>query len=254
MIGAVIKFFLFALLLLLYVLTSLIILVLIRSEEKRLRLLSRITSLGSRLGIFILGIKIKKNNYPPENTSPCLIVANHLSYLDILILASSVPSLFITSVEVQKMFFLGFMSTMAGSLFVERRSKTRLKEEIERLSELLEKGFTITLFPEGTSSNGDSVLPFKGALFSAAGKKGIDIQPVCIKYHSIDGRPVSPDNRDLAFYYGDIVFLPHLLRLFLVKRIDVSVTWLDRVRTDQGSRKDIVDYCHRSISSVYAGN
>lgn len=134
------------------------------------------------------------------------------------------------------------MSLIAGSLFVERRSKTGLKEKIERISELLEKGFIITLFPEGTSSNGDSVLPFKGALFSAAGKKGIDIQPVCIKYLSIDGRPVSPDNRDLVFYYGDIRFFPHLLRLFLVKRIEVSVTWLDQAKTDQKTRKDIVDY------------
>lgn len=106
MIGAIIKFFLFiSFFFFLYVVTSLITLVLIRSEEKRLRLLSRITSLGSRLGTSVLGIRIKRNNYPPENTSPCLIIANHLSYLDILILASSVPSLLITSVEVQKTFF-----------------------------------------------------------------------------------------------------------------------------------------------------
>ena len=62
--------------------------------------------------------------------------------------------------------------------------------------------------------------------------------------------PYLPANRDLAFYYGDLSFFPHIARLFLVKRIDVTITFLDRVKTD-GDRKELVDYCHGAISDVF---
>lgn len=210
------------------------------------------TSLGSKLGLYILGIHVNVcGKSVTKQIKPVLQVANHMSYLDVLILSSISPSLFITSVELQNTFFLGLMARLGGSLFVERRSKTKLLQEIDRIVSVLRNGSTITLFPEGTSSNGEKVLPFKGALFLTAKRSNVEIQPVCIKYLTINGKPVSSSNRDSVFYYGDIVFFPHILKLLLVKRIEVEVTYFDPINTDGKDRKELVDISYAKISSKF---
>src|SRR5512133_106995 len=228
---AIIKIPLFLITLIFYIVISLVVDILVSKETTKLRWLGRITSIGSSLALKILGIKVTVVNLPGDTKEleKVFVVSNHLSYLDILIYASIFRSLYITSVEVQKMFFLGLMSRLGGSFFVERRTKTKLLQEIDRIADVMRKGFTVTLFPEGTSSNGDSVLPFKGALFSAAEKADVPILPVCIQYQTINGQPLSPLNRDLAYYYGDIEFFPHLMKLFFVKRIEVKVEFLKKI-------------------------
>lgn len=224
----------------------------IRNKQKKLRFFSKTTSIACRLALKILAIRVKVINFNLRLlSSHQLFVSNHMSYLDIMILSSIMPSLYITSVEVEKTFFLGLMSKLGGSLFVERRSKTKLLEEIDRIASVLKMGFSVTLFPEGTSSNGEKVLPFKGALFSTAENAGVPIQPICIKYELVNGKPVTAKNRDLLYYYGDIVFFPHLVKLFFVGKTDVSVTFLDKINTEGQERKVIADRCFNSIAAAY---
>jgi 1-acyl-sn-glycerol-3-phosphate acyltransferase len=221
--------------------------------NRRKEFLTRMTSIGCRIALGIFGIRVTVRN--PEkcrlHEGRMLAVANHVSYLDILILSSLYRSLFITSVEVQKTFFLGTLAAFGGSLFVERRSKSKLLEEIDRIAGVLSSGPVVTLFPEGTSSNGEAVLPFKGSLFTAAEKAGVDIQPISIAYRKIEGKQVSPENRDLAFFYGDIEFFPHLLRLFFVGSMEVTVTFLDSITSAGKERKEIVDEAYGSIAGEY---
>jgi 1-acyl-sn-glycerol-3-phosphate acyltransferase len=143
------------------------------------------------------------------------------------------------------------MSRFGGSLFVERRSKAKLLQEIETIAAVLHEGIPITLFPEGTSSNGDSVLPFKQALFSAVEKAKVDVQPVCIKYRLIDGKPVSPENRDRVFYYGHLSFFPQLMKLFFVRSVRGTVTFLEPVKTEGRERKEIVEEVYGKILGEY---
>jgi 1-acyl-sn-glycerol-3-phosphate acyltransferase len=217
--------------------------------RRRQAFLAGVTSFGSRLTLRLFGVSVSVNGREkgPDCRSPRLAVANHLSYLDILILSSLYRSLFIASVEVQRTFFLGTLASFGGSLFVERRSKTGLLREIDRIAETLRAGAVVTLFPEGTSSNGVGVLPFKGSLFTAAEKAGVEVLPICIRYRAIEGKPITPENRDLAFYYGDIRFFPHLLRLFFVRSIDISVTFLDRIETVGRERKAIAEEAYKAI-------
>jgi 1-acyl-sn-glycerol-3-phosphate acyltransferase len=252
MIPAIIKIPAFLTVLSGYILFSLLGELFIRDKEKRRIFFMRTTSVASGLGLWILNIRINSiNKEIIKANGPFLVISNHLSYLDILILSSLNPSLFITSVEVQHSFFLGMMARLGGSLFVERRSKTRLLEEVDRIADVLSRGFTITLFPEGTSSNGERVLPFKGALFRTAEKASVEILPVCIKYLSINMQPVDEKNRDLAYYYGDISFFPHLVKLFFVKRIDVSVSYIDKISINSRERKDLVEEVYEKIRSEY---
>jgi 1-acyl-sn-glycerol-3-phosphate acyltransferase len=146
------------------------------------------------------------------------------------------------------------MAKLGGSLFVERRSKTKLLEEIERIAGVLRNGYSITLFPEGTSSNGERVLPFKGALFSTAEKANVNVLPVCIQYKMINGKPFSPENRDAVCYYGDIMFFPHLCNLFFLKKINVTVTFLPEISVSGKERKDLVDSCYGSIVDTFSGH
>jgi 1-acyl-sn-glycerol-3-phosphate acyltransferase len=242
----------FIITLLSYITISVIGDLVITNPVKKRKFFSKITSLGSKLGLYILGIHVNVcGKSATKQIKPVLQVANHMSYLDILILSSIYPSLYITSVELQNTLFLGLMARLGGSLFVERRSKTKLIQEIDRIVSVLRKGFTITLFPEGTSSNGEKVLPFKGALFLTAKRSNVEIQPVCIKYLTINGEPVSPTNRDSVFYYGDIVFFPHILKLLLVKSIEVEVTYFDPIKTDGRDRKELVDISYNKISSKF---
>lgn len=250
---AIIKIPLFLSTLVFYIVISLVVDVAVRNETRKLRWLGRITSFASILALKILGIKVSVVNLPvnKKELDKVFVISNHLSYLDILVYSSVFRSLYITSVEVQNMFFLGLMSRLGGSFFVERRSKTKLLQEIDRIADIIKKGFTVTLFPEGTSSNGDSVLPFKGALFSAAEKAKVPIQPVCIQYQTINGQPLSPSNRDLAYYYGDIEFFPHLIKLFFVKQITVKVEFLEKIASGTLERKELVDSVYTAISDCY---
>lgn len=242
----------FIITLLSYITISVLGELIITNPVKKKKFFSKMTSLGSKLGLYILGIHVNVcGKSVTQQIKPVLQVANHMSYLDVLILSSICPSLFITSVELQNTFFLGLMARLGGSLFVERRSKTKLLQEIDRIVSVLRNGSNITLFPEGTSSNGEKVLPFKGALFLTAKRSNVEIQPVCIKYLTINGKPVGPSNRDSVFYYGDIVFFPHILKLLLVKRIEVEVTYFDPIKTDDKDRKELVDISYAKISSKF---
>lgn len=250
---AIIKIPLFLITLVFYIIISLVVDIIIRKETMKLKWLGRVTSIASSLALKILGIKVSVVNFPRDKKEldKVFVISNHLSYLDILVYASVFRSLYITSVEVQNMFFLGLMSRLGGSFFVERRSKTKLLQEIDRIADIIKKGFTVTLFPEGTSSNGDSVLPFKGALFSAAEKANVAILPVCIQYQAINGQPITPSNRDLAYYYGDIEFFPHLMKLFFVKRIEVKVEFLEKITSGALERKELVDSVYTAILNCY---
>jgi len=253
MIFALVKIPLFLATLISYILVSLAVEVLVRNEDVKLKLLAKITSTGCTIALWIFGVTITVNNRLVDKNAlqKVLVVSNHLSYLDIFIISTLFPSLYITSVEVERMFFLGLMCRLGGSIFVERRSKTLLLNEIDRIAGILKRGYTITLFPEGTSSNGEKVLPFKAALFTTAEKAAVPIQPICIKYTAINKKPITVKNRDYAYYYGDLEFFPHLLKLFFVRRMNVSVTFLERPTNLQGDRKNLVDHVFKEISECY---
>lgn len=153
-----------------------------------------------------------------------LVVCNHLGYLDILVLASLKPIVFITSVELRSRPLLGLLSELGGSHFVERRSPARLKGDIARIARTLVSGRDVLLFAEGTSSNGDCVQPFRTGIFKAAQMVGADVLPVAIAYTHLNNRPLSLHGRDILHWYGDMEFFPHLWDLLTsVQNFNVRV-------------------------------
>lgn len=222
----------------------------------RRTLRTRSTSFFSRRALAIFGIRVhvKHRERLRKHAGAPLIVSNHLSYLDALIIASLAPSVFITSVELQHTPLLGTLARFGGSLFVERRKPSGLKREIEAITEVLRQGAPVVLFPEGTTSNGDRVQPFKNSLFDAAIAARAEILPVCIRYTGVNGERLTPRNRDSVFYYGGITFQRHFPKLLKLKSINVEVAPLKSISAQaHHSRKDLAAEAHRVISSAYHG-
>ncbi|MBD3238937.1 MAG: hypothetical protein GF331_00020 [Chitinivibrionales bacterium] len=236
-----------------YIAYSLLGMLFIHDRDRRLRFFTRTTHCHARLALRYLGIRVtvKGLEHLPASRA-VLLVCNHMSYLDVMVIASVLPTLFITSVEVRDTFFLGLMSKLGGSLFVERRSKSRLLAEIAHIAETVRSGLPVVLFPEGTSSNGDGVMRFKPALFAVSERSGFDLQPLCICYRRIGDEPVHAGNRDRLYYYGGIRFFPHVLGVPFVRSVDVVLEVLPTVAsTDIISRKQAAEHCHAIISDTY---
>jgi lyso-ornithine lipid O-acyltransferase len=224
------------------------------THYKRLLLMKNTASTGTEL-IQIIGIKLNiihpeiKANFSKHNH---LFVANHVSYTDIPILASIRPMIFITSTEMANTPFLGQITKLGGSLFTDRRRIATLKSEIYDMTRTLRSGFDLSLFPEGTSFNGETIHPFKKSLFEAAIQSEKPIQPICIKYTTIDGKPFGLANRDKICWYGDMGFIPHFPNLLKLKEITVDVTFLQEIPiTKNMDRQYLSDLTYNSIMDVF---
>ena len=213
----------------------------------------KVNRLVCRLSLWLLDIKVewlqnstynaKKNHY---------IVCNHLSYLDVLILNSHLPSCFVTSQEVRETPGLGLISALAGCIFVERRNKLNIGAEISKLTLALKNGLNVCVFPEATSTNGERVLPFKKSLFQASINSETPVLPVTINYLSINNQPISSGNRDLLFWYGDMDFLPHLLTVCSSKNIKCQVTINRPIEVSKNSNPVILsEIAWDRVSSSY---
>jgi 1-acyl-sn-glycerol-3-phosphate acyltransferase len=207
-------------------------------------------SLACRRALRILGIRTRVSGAVDDDAR--LQVANHLSYIDALILSATRPALFITSVEVQADPLLGRLARAAGCDFVERRHVGTLRQECERIALHLQH-LPVLVFPEGTSSDGSAVLPFRPAFFASALARRSAVQPLCIRYPRIDGRPFGPTTHPRVCWYGDMAFLPHLLQLLLVRRIEAEVRYLEPLAVALDcNRKHLAGAAHRAISDALA--
>jgi 1-acyl-sn-glycerol-3-phosphate acyltransferase len=237
-----------------YLLTSCLITIFPVSGKLRRAMRVRNTSFFSRLALALLGIRahVDHGERLQANSGGRLIVSNHVSYVDVLIISSLAPSVFVTSVELKRTFLLGALAWFGGCIFVERRNPSGLKREINDIAEVLGQGFSVVLFPEGTTSNGDQVQQFRKALFDAAVSARSDILPFCLRYTKINGESVTAGNRDAVFYYGGMTFFGHFPRLMSQKSIDVDVIPLKTIAAHADvSRKELAAQAHDAICAAY---
>lgn len=241
-------------LLLLFCLSALLLALLPAGKTGRRALLTRNISFFSRLVLRALGTRIRtrRRGHHPMPDQGCLVVANHVTYVDILVLAALRPSVFITSVELRHTFPLGTFAWLGGSVFVERRSPAGLRREIRNIEAVLRSGLSVVLFPEGTTSNGETVQPFKNSLFTAAIAAGKPVLPICLRYRRADGQRITDRNRDGVYYYGDTSFAVHAPKLLSLRTLHVDCITLDPIPTHHGqSRKELAARCHEAVKTEY---
>jgi len=223
-------------------------------KTRKRALVLRLVSLFSRMLLALLGFRVIAHHRKRlmSGTKGRLIIANHVSYVDILVIASLAPAVFITSIELRNTALLGILASLGGSIFVERRNPAGLKQEIEIISRVLSEGFSVVLFPEGTTSDGDGVRSFKNSFFDAAIKADCEIFPLCLRYRKINNAPITARSRDSLFYYGGMTFFPHSLGLLALRSIDVEVFLLEAIAPrNHASRKQLSALAHTMIGAAY---
>ena len=238
-----------------YLVHSSVILLFSRPGRKRLRLLTQNASHYSRRALRLLNVRVRSTREREQrehSRDSRLVVANHVSWVDIFVLSSLLPSVFVTSVELKRTFFLGMLARISGCLFVERRSPSGLRREIGSITGVLQNGIRIVLFPEGTTSNGETVRAFKGSLFDTAIRAGVNVRPVCLRYRRVDAAPIDSRNRDRIYYYGGTRFFQHLPRVLALRSVEVDVAILRPLHPpDYPSRKELAAHAHAVIAEAY---
>ena len=159
----------------------------------------------------------------PASAQGILLLANHTSWLDIVIFSAVLPLSFVAKSEVGSWPFFGTLARLQRTVFVERARRSETGAARDLIRERLRQGDTLMLFPEGTSSDGNEVLPFKSALLGAAETEQITVQPVSTAYTGIHGIPMGRENRPLYAWYGDMELVPHLWEMLKAGPLDVVV-------------------------------
>jgi 1-acyl-sn-glycerol-3-phosphate acyltransferase len=194
------------------------------SREARMRLVARAARLWARACLMILGMKVVVRCLPDDLCSkPFLLVSNHQSYLDIVIIASVFPTLFVAKTEVSRWPLLGWLSRLGGTIFVNREDSRSGVRCAYRVSRALRGGVNVQVFPEGTTSDGSTVMPFNGLFFASAIRSQTPALPLTIKFQNVNGRPADRELLNLVCWYGDMDFAPHFWELLKIESAEVSL-------------------------------
>lgn len=165
----------------------------------------------------------------PSASRPLLLCANHVSWLDISVLGSLFPLSFIAKAEVGQWPVFGLFARLSRTIFVDRTRRSATADTNAEIADRLKSGDTLVLFAEGTSSDGNRVLPFRASLLGGArnamtgAAREVLIQPVAIAYRGYRGLPMGRDRRPLYCWYGDMELVPHLLGVLADGAIDIEV-------------------------------
>ena len=162
-----------------------------------------------------------------------LLVSNHLSYLDILAISSVTPAVFVSKAEVRNWPLFGWFAAIGGTVFINRQRRTDVGVVNQEIESALAAGALVVVFPEGTSSDGTDVLPFRASLLEPALRGDYEISVGCIYYELSDG-----DAGNEVCYWGEHSFLPHLVNLLGKKSVRATLRFGKFQRTTD-DRKEL---------------
>jgi len=195
----------------------------------------------SRFACRVMGVKATTHGAMPQSG---LLVCNHLTYLDVIVLSSVRPCIFISKRDVAAWPFFGWLARAAGTIFIDRERRLAATHAIDCIGQAIDCGSLVVLFPEGTSSDGSTVLPFKSSLLESAVRLRCPVTAAAIQYALDDGSVA-----DEVCYWGDTTMIPHLLNLFSKREIRATCTVSDpKIR--MGNRKEIADELRGEIMSM----
>ncbi|MCC2625522.1 MAG: hypothetical protein K0R14_1395 [Burkholderiales bacterium] len=198
--------------------------------------------------LLIVGIRITVEGVPTEYVDKnSMVVANHISWLDIPILYTKHSVGFISRKEVKNWPIIGLLIKSGNAIFIDRQRKRDLVQIVRVVRERLQSGGMVGLFPEGKTGLGFEVMPFKSALFESVMQANATVLPLVIQYYTKDGRPTSATS-----YADEINFWQCLISSLKLNGMLVKITALPRVNAYQfANRKELSRYLHKKISTQF---
>jgi len=192
-----------------------------------------------------LGVRALVRGSPPP--APCILVCNHLSYVDIVLLASHVDCIFVSKAEIARWPAMGFVAGCAGTIFVDRATKRRLPEVNRRIEAALERGERVAIFPEGTSSEGETVLPFKPSLLEPAAVSRYPVYCAALSYRTAPGYPPASE---AVCWWGDMTFGDHVFKLLRMSHFHASLELGQEIFL-QDNRKELAQATWRTVAAMH---
>ncbi len=197
-----------------------------------------------------------------EGNSSCLneggnfIVSNHLGYLDGIVLGSLFAVIYVSKSQVKQWPLFGWMTMVSGTIFIDRQRKNKSADYVQETSRMLKRGINVLLFPEGTSTNGESLFTFQSVHFQSPLNSAAPVLPVIITYTKIDKEEVGLTNRDRVCWYGQVKFHQHIRQVLELNNIEAKVVIYPKIDAaiflkEGYSRKDLSETLHKIISSNY---
>ncbi|MGO4712284.1 lysophospholipid acyltransferase family protein [Bradyrhizobium sp. 2TAF24] len=208
----------------------------------------------------IIGIRIHQVGQCGTDR-PMLILSNHVSWLDIIVVTAVTPVVFVAKHEVASWPLFGWLAKLQRTIFIERERRQKTGAVAREMGDRLTGGDTVVLFAEGTSSDGNRILPFRSALIgsvhhalgSSTHHSSITVQPLSLAYVGFGGVPAGRALRNKLAWYGDVDLIPHMLDVLRAGAVDVTVSWGAAVAYDMSTdRKQIAREAERSVRRMNA--
>jgi 1-acyl-sn-glycerol-3-phosphate acyltransferase len=208
----------------------------------------------------LLGIRVRVVGTPVLDR-PTLMIGNHTSWADILAIGSAAPVAFVAKSEVRKWPVIGIIAHLQRTVFVDRQRRQQTGDAIGDMVQRLTENVPVVLFAEGTSSDGNHVLPFRSALVGAVRDASIHdtlkgrvvIQPLSICYTGVQGLPLGRQHRHLTAWCGDLDLMPHLSALIRRGGIDAVVTFGEPIAAEaETDRKRLTKHLEQTVRRTTA--
>ena len=195
-----------------------------------------------------LGIRVRIRGAKPDSShSGLFLVSNHFGPLDVLVLGSVWPMTFVSRHDVAGWPGVNLLTRLGGTLYANREARLTSPALVEAVTKRLSHGGHVHVFAEGVSTDGSRLLPFLSTLFEAPRRSGTVIQPVTIRYRSINGRPITRQDRDRICWYQNMAFIPHFMNVMRSRGIEVEVVF-SRPLNPGGSRKQLAVEARRRVA------
>ena len=206
---------------------------------------AHMTRVWSRCLCWVLGAEVEVVGRAPRGSF--VLVANHLSYVDVLVLGSCLPCTFVSKSDVGSWPVLGWLSRLAGTIFVDRARRRDVLRVGRQIEAALREGRAVVLFPEGTSSAGDGVLPFRSSLLEPAATLELPVHYASLRYATDPGEV--PARLSVA-WWGDMEFVPHVVGLLKLPGFRARIVFgEDPVKTSE--RKSLAARLHAAVASRF---
>jgi lyso-ornithine lipid O-acyltransferase len=194
------------------------------SRPARMRLVAGLIRLWAWACLRVLALKINVHgpSYDVHSTRR-MLVSNHQSYLDVVIIASVFPALFVAKTEVSRWPLFGWLSKLGGTIFVNREDAHSGVSCAYRVSRALREDACVQVFPEATTSDGSTVLPFHGLFFASAVRSQASVLPLTIQFQSVNGKPMDREALDIVCWYGETDFALHFWNLLNIESAEVAL-------------------------------